>query len=344
MQTTNSAYRLVRFAPLALVALGAISCGLEKQTAPALAGPSEFALSLSLSANPDTIVADGQSQSQIRVQARDANGNPAAGVRVQLEVTVDQLIAAAGLTESSIVTDGNGVATVGLIAPSAPATQFAVDPVVTVWATPVGVDYANSTDRSVQVRITAPHGTDPGNRNPVALAVANPPVANYNETITFDASYSTDEGLACNGACDYIWEFGDNTVAVRGMRVEHKFTLPGTYTVTLTVLDGKGGVGTDSVEVRIIGPVAPVPSFTFTPASPVTSGTTVTFDASSTTVGVGGSISQYDWNIGGTVVTSSGATLQRTFTTPGTYAVTLTVTDNLGRRVGPTAPQSITVQ
>jgi PKD repeat protein len=297
-----------------------------------------------MSATPDTIVADGESQSVIHIRTRDANGDPVAGVRLQLDAVTSELISGATLTESSVVTDGSGLATVGLVAPSAPATQFSQDPIVTIWAHPVAVDFANAAARMVQVRVVAPHGTQPGNRHPVAVAVANPPVANYNDTIHFDGSLSTDEGLACNGTCEYIWEFGDQTVAVRGMNVEHKFTLPGTYNVTLTVLDGKGGVGTSAVSVRIIGPAAPVPSFTFSPASPVTNGTTVTFDASSTTVGVGGSISQYEWNFGGTVVTSSSATTQRTFTTNGTYAVTLTVIDNLGRRVGPTAPQSITVQ
>jgi PKD repeat protein len=332
----------IRCAALALVTASAVSCGLEKQTAPPLAGPSEFGLSLTVSAIPDTLVADGQSESLIRVVARDPSGNPMSGVAVRLDVTADQLVSTS-LRESQVVTDASGQATTALLAPSAPATQFAVDPVLTVTAFPVGTNFGNSAaQRTVNVRVVAPDGTPNGNSQPVAMIVANPPVANFNETIRFDASYSTDEGLACTSHCTYIWEFGDNTVSVRGVTADHKFTLPGEYTVTLTVLDDRGGSDTASMTVRIIGPTAPVAVIT-APASGTTTAD-VNFSGAASTVGTGATISQYAWDFGdGTPTqTSSSATISHRYLTIGAKTVTLTVTDSLGRVA--TAIATVTVQ
>jgi len=334
---TTSLFRVpAACAALVLVAVGAVSCGLDKQTAPALAGPSEFGLSLSVRAFPDTLVADGESQAAIQVTARDPNGQPVPGVTIALEAIADRLIVPQ-LTQSTIVTGANGIASAGLVAPAPPATQFAVDPIVTVSARPIGTDFANSAPRQVQVTVRAPEGTPRANRAPTAVIVANPPVANFNETIHFDGSLSTDEGVACNGNCEYIWEFGDNTVAVKGMGVDHVFTLPGTYTVTLTVTDGSLS-DTDSFDVRIIGPTAVTADFTVTPASP-SAGASVTFNASSSTVGQGATIAQYAWNFGdnSATVTSSSATTSHTFALAGSYDVTLTVTDSLGRQSVKTA-------
>jgi PKD repeat protein len=340
---TNSLTRATATcAALALVAAGTVSCGIEKQSAPALSGPSEFGLSLKLSALPDTIVADGTSESVIRVEARDPNGNPMPGVTVSLDVRADQLISAA-LRDSQVVTDASGQATTTLLAPSAPATQFAIDPVLTVTGFPVGTNFGNSAaNRTVNVRVVAPHGTPNGNANPVAVIVANPPVANYNETIRFDGSYSTDEGLACNGRCTYIWEFGDDTVTLRGMTVEHKFTLPGDFDVRLTVLDDRGGSDTASMTVHIIGPTAPRAVIT-APASATTTAD-VNFSAAASTVGAGATITQYAWDFGdGTPTqTSSSSTISHRYASIGAKTVTLTLTDSLGRIA--TATATVTVQ
>jgi len=71
-----------------------------------------------------------------------------------------------------------------------------------------------------------------------------PPVANFtfypepkvNETITFNASLSYDPD---GHIVSYEWDFGDGTKA-SGSVVNHTFTAPGTYRVTLTVTDNEG--------------------------------------------------------------------------------------------------------
>lgn len=319
-----------------------LGCGIEKQSAPALAGPSEYGLSLTLTATPDTIVANGESQSTIQVVTRDPNGQPMPNVTLQFDVFVNQPIEHPSLTQTTAVTDANGQATIGLVAPPAPATQFAIDPVVTVRAIPLGTNFGNATAHSVDLRLIAPVGTPPGSQVPVAVIVANPPVADFNQTIRFDASLSTDEGLACGNRCQYIWQFGDNTEVVRGITVDHAFTLPGTYTVTLTVTDNTGGVDTATVSVQIMGPAAPTASFTVSPSSPRV-GTETMFDASNSTVGYGVTIARYNWNFGdGTSDSRDTARAPHFYSTAGTYTVTLTVTDSLGRESAPvTAPITV---
>lgn len=49
----------------------------------------------------------------------------------------------------------------------------------------------------------------------------------------------------------YVWEFGDGKRAF-GMNVTHRYELPGRYTVTLTVIDDGGLVGSTSMEVLVV--------------------------------------------------------------------------------------------
>jgi PKD repeat protein len=70
-------------------------------------------------------------------------------------------------------------------------------------------------------------------------------------------------------------------------------------------------------------------------------GDTVTFDASGSSVGSGRTITGYSWNFGdGT--SGSGKTTSHAFRDPGTFAVSLTITDDLGRVA--TASQVLTAK
>jgi hypothetical protein len=61
------------------VALGLVGCGLDEENEPALSGPSETGISAQLSAFPDTVNADGVSQSVVQLILRDQTGAPAPG-------------------------------------------------------------------------------------------------------------------------------------------------------------------------------------------------------------------------------------------------------------------------
>src|SRR3990167_513120 len=87
-------------------------CSLEEQPAPAFTGPSEFALSVTLSASPDQLPRDGSSQSVITVTVRDASGQPVVGQRLSVASSVG------AVSERDIVTGNEGRATFAFVAPA----------------------------------------------------------------------------------------------------------------------------------------------------------------------------------------------------------------------------------
>ncbi len=66
------------------------------------------------------------------------------------------------------------------------------------------------------------------------------------QLIKFDASSSTSGG----NITGFAWDFGDGAKA-NGVNVEHKFTKPGTYTVTLTITDSNAKTASVTQKVTI---------------------------------------------------------------------------------------------
>jgi PKD repeat protein len=58
--------------------------------------------------------------------------------------------------------------------------------------------------------------------------------------VAFDASASTDSDGKVKS---YQWQFGDGAKSL-GVKARHRFELPGTYEVKLTLTDNEGGTGT----------------------------------------------------------------------------------------------------
>src|SRR4051794_40653275 len=72
--------------PVVLAALSLLTtaCTLGKQSPPSPSGPSEFALSVAMTASPDQLPRDGSSQSVVTLTALDASGKPVVGQRFTL--------------------------------------------------------------------------------------------------------------------------------------------------------------------------------------------------------------------------------------------------------------------
>ena len=85
------------------------------------------------------------------------------------------------------------------------------------------------------------------------------------------------------------------------------YDIPGTYQVTLEVINDRGLTNQITKPVTVGTGVLPTASFVFSPASPVV-GQSVQFDASPSVVPQGRSIVSYVWNWGDGTPSSSGVT------------------------------------
>ncbi len=130
---------------------------------------------------------------------------------------------------------------------------------------------------------------------------------------------STSSGV--NGSTNYSWDFGDGSPVGSGQSTGHTYSATGTYTVLLSLNNGFGCVSSTAMPVSVnIGTCSA--NFTLTSIS---SGT-VTF--LSTSSGVSGSTT-YSWNYGNGLTYSvvASPTAMCTYTAPGGYFVTLTISD-----------------
>lgn len=145
---------------------------------------------------------------------------------------------------------------------------------------------------------------------------------NVCETVTFNASCSCDPD---GWIVDYTWNFGDgNTTTVNYPIIVHHYDTFGNYTVTLTVTDNYGLTNSTFKKMCIRG--HPRADFTWSPISPQV-GEPVTFNASVSRPD-GGTIISYQWDFGDASPYNFGKFATHTYTTYGTYEVTLNVTDS----------------
>jgi PKD repeat protein len=146
------------------------------------------------------------------------------------------------------------------------------------------------------------------------------------ESLLFDASGSSDpDGVIV----EYTWDFGDGAKD-SGMYSNHAYSATNTYAVVLTVIDDKGETATTSTPITVTEKVIPdnlppVASM-FLSATNTDQYEHINCDGSSSTDSDGFIIS-YLWEFGdGT--NSSGIYTNHYYTSPGSYTIKLTVTDN----------------
>jgi PKD repeat protein len=152
---------------------------------------------------------------------------------------------------------------------------------------------------------------------PAVVADAGGP---YSGTICSPISFS---GSASGGCIPYSWSwsFGDGGTSTL-QNPTHQYASDGTYTATLTVTDNKGASDSDTASVSVS--TSDLVADASGPSSGCT-GDPVSFSGSATG---GCSPYSYSWSFG-----DGGSSTQQnpshTFNNPGTYTVTLTVTDNI---------------
>ncbi|WP_048149208.1 PKD domain-containing protein [Palaeococcus ferrophilus] len=133
---------------------------------------------------------------------------------------------------------------------------------------------------------------------------------------------STDDG----DIVSWNWDFGDGeTSSLRNP--SHEYDLPGTYTVSLTVLDEGGYSSTYSKEITVEMPnYPPLADFTYSPEEPKAGEEVIFQDLS---MDQDGSITSWSWDFGDGKG-SSERNPRHVYSSPGTYEVLLVVEDNEG--------------
>jgi len=142
------------------------------------------------------------------------------------------------------------------------------------------------------------------------------------EEVTFTGTSTTPTGTTIT---DRSWDLdGDGTEDSDAENPTHTYTAPGTYEVSLTVTNSDAQTDTVTHEVEV--PAAkPTADFDYSPPAPNVR-QTITFEDKSTAVDPA-TIETWAWDFGDDS-TSTDQDPTHTYTTMGTYTVSLTVTDS----------------
>lgn len=99
----------------------------------------------------------------------------------------------------------------------------------------------------VTIQVGAASGGEPGNQSPTVGVDASPTSGVEDLTVAFTAAASDPDGDGLN----YAWDFGDGNTSSNGDSVSHEYDNEGTYTATVTVSDGRGGYGSDEIDIAV---------------------------------------------------------------------------------------------
>jgi PKD repeat protein len=158
-----------------------------------------------------------------------------------------------------------------------------------------------------------------------ALTAAPTQLMEGSGPVTLDGSGSTDSGASI---VSYAWDFGDGSTA-QGASASHTYATAATYLLRLTVTDSASLIDTATTTITVLDE-PPTAAFSIAVPAPE-AGQSVRFDGSSSSDG-DGSITRYAWNFGDGHA-ATGQAPSHTYSSPGTYSVTLTVTDSSGQKV-----------
>jgi PKD repeat protein len=318
---------------IAVVLLGS-ACTVSDTDIPGLSGPSELGLSIRVEASPDTITRNGYEQSKIIVTARDQNGAPKSNVAVRVDMMFAGEYQDLGtLVPRNLRTGSDGQATAMYTSPPAAHPLLGgLEDIVSIVAVPVGTNAQSPMSHAADIRLVKPGVILPPADTPTANFNFSPSSPAANTSILFDASGSCAGSTACSsvaGITTFAWRFGDGETGY-GQVVTHSFAQPGTYAVTLTVTNDRGVSAQQTRTVTVGASSAPTARIIVSPDT-VTVGNSVFFTATDVTAGNGRSIASYVWSFGDGTPNANGASVSHVFTSPNTYTVVLTITDDIGQ-------------
>ena len=320
---------------LGIAALSVLAGCVKDVDEPAFAGPSTFANAIFMVAERDTLQQNGVDFTDIRITALGPDGQ-SLNLPLRAQIYVDGVPNDFGvLSTKTPVTP----TTIRYTAPPPPTGGTQVASTVTLVVTPANAgDFRGEVQRQIDIQLLPQGVILPVNPNLVANFTFAPAAPQVGQTVAFDASTSTNNGVACSTLCTYAWDFGDGTTGI-GLTTTHSFRTSSIFPVKLTVTDPRGASASRTQSVTVATPTPPTGTFTVSP-TPAPTNVDVFFNASAVQW-AGRTITSYQWNFGdGT--TGSGVTTTHRFAGVGTYSVTLTVTDSAGASMQ-LAPVSLTV-
>ncbi|AHG88329.1 peptidase S8 and S53 subtilisin kexin sedolisin [Gemmatirosa kalamazoonensis] len=214
-----------------------------------------------------------------------------------------------------------GVATLYL-AQFPAATPAQVSAALGAGATSGAIRGANVTNNRLLYLPASGSAPNPGTAGGTPGTFVSPPTARASITCarrscTFDGRASTDaERIA-----KWAWTYGETGTGSTATTT-HKYQVDGTYIARLTVTNARGLTASRQDTVRVTDG-APTARATVT-----CTGWTCRFDASRSTDD--GKVTRYAWTYGDGSA-SAGTATSHAYRTAGTYAATLTVTDDVGQ-------------
>jgi PKD repeat protein len=270
--------------------------------------------SILISSNPSNLTSRGGNLALTAV-VLDENGNPLPNKSVVFGTSFGSVVSN-GLPRT---TDSRGTA----------QDTLRVGPITSDVSSITVTAQAGSVSQTADIAVSQ-------NEPPVPVILFSPSEPRVGQPVFFDGSLSSDLDSPISS---YQWNFGDGNQA-EGRLVEHAFENPGTYTVTLIVVDSEQAGAAEQATVTVGENQLPEATFTFSPDQPRVR-QTIQFNAAQSN-DPDGTIVSYEWNLGNGV-TRTGQTINYAYAEAGTYNVTLTVTDN-NNGVTVSDPRAVTVE
>lgn len=194
-------------------------------------------------------------------------------------------------------------------------------------------EYSSNTTYTATLSVIDPTNQTATITHQVTIVIA-PPHASFTASISSSNPYhvSVDASSSTGYKLHYQWDFGDGQSSQSGPRTTHDYGSLGTFVISLSVTDQIGQQNQMSRQVTI---TIPPPQAAFQ-VNGTSDPATFNFDGSfSSGYGLSYSWSFGDGNGGG------GSQAQHTYSSDGTYNVSLTVTDSAGQTSY--SSQSVTV-
>ena len=166
--------------------------------------------------------------------------------------------------------------------------------------------------------------TQNGNQAPQVRGIADPASGIAPLRVAFSAQATDPDGPS--DAITYLWDFGDGGANAFGRNAAYTYKTPGTYKAKVTATDGKGVFGTAEVTVVVGNPPGNVPPTVAAAAAPRSGTAPLQVQFTSAATDPDGDQVSTVWDFGDGV-RAGGEAISHTYTQPGAYTATVTVTD-----------------